>query len=172
MNAKIKDLKKHIYHKESDSFFKFCQLVTWSAIHRQTKCLRSFDSDTIIVPKAVKLQELFWNSANIGLESIIIQHRAVSESTDMLGITIISKNRALIHVVYFKFWLQAHDFGFTKEKNHSQSPLSWLVSWNFFSVLFETHTCKSKYSRLLCLLLGLSFVCLFSSFHTCKDWWY
>lgn len=74
-----------------------------SAIYRQTKYLCCFDSDTITVPQAVKFQELIWNTAIIDPVSIIIQCRKVSENTDMFKIIIISKNKALIHVVHFRF---------------------------------------------------------------------
>lgn len=98
-----KNLRSYTYHKESDFLKKFCQLAMLSAIHRKTKYLCSFDTDTITVPKAVKFQELIWNIAIIDPVSFIIRCRKVSENTDMLKIIIISKNRALIHVVHFKF---------------------------------------------------------------------
>lgn len=145
-------------------------MATWSAIHRQTKCLCRFNSDTVTVPKAVISQKLFWNSAVIDLVSIIIQCRTVSENTDIFRIIIISKNRTLIHVVHFRIWLQDYMvvtgsqlcyYSFMRGKYISQSQLDWMLSWYFTSV-FEIHTSKSKYTRLLCCRGnwgGVLFIC-------------
>lgn len=133
-------------------------------------------------PQSSYIAKTFLKFCSLDLVSIIIQCRTVSENTDMLWIITISKNKASIHVVHFRIWLQDYIvvtgsqfwcYTFMREKYLSQSQLDWMISWYFTrNYLKFTHQNPNTQDCFICCWGIESFVCLFSSFQRFKQWWY